>query len=121
MFQATGGTLINLLPTASMAYALASQHLRFRRFFLMLVLIPILFGPGMIPNAISAFNLIVMRNFFLTLPQELYDAAELDGSNDLQILWRIVLLHRSDFSGWQHRYAWLKSCVAGSERGHNIL
>lgn len=111
LFLATVGTAVNLAMTASMAYALASKHLVFRRFFLILVLIPILFWPGIVPrylvvkqtglldslwalilpSAINSFNLIVMRNFFMSLPEELFEAAQLDGANDAQILWSIVL------------------------------
>jgi putative aldouronate transport system permease protein len=110
-FLATVGTLVNLFLTTTMAYALSSPHLRARRFFLVLVLIPILFSPAMIPKylvvketgllnsiwalilptAISAFYLIVMRNFFMNIPRDLHDAAELDGASDLRILWNIVL------------------------------
>jgi putative aldouronate transport system permease protein len=111
IFLATVGTLVNLFMTTTMAYALASPHLRLRKFFLVLVLIPILFGPAMIPRylvvkatglldsvwalilptAISAFYLIVMRNFFMSIPRDLHDAAELDGASDLRILWDVVL------------------------------
>lgn len=111
IFLATVGTLVNLFMTTTMAYALASPHLRFRKFFLVLVLIPILFGPAMIPRylvvkatgllnsvwalilptAISAFYLVVMRNFFMSIPRDLHDAAELDGASDLRVLWDVVL------------------------------
>jgi putative aldouronate transport system permease protein len=111
IFLATVGTAVSLVFTASMAYALASKHLKFRRFFLILVLIPFLFWPGIIPrflivketgllnsiwaliipSAIEVFNLIVMRNFFMDIPEELIESAELDGANDLQVLWHIVL------------------------------
>lgn len=111
VFLATIGTLVNLLATSTMACALANRNLLWRRFFLTLVLIPVLFWPGMIPrylivkatglinslwaliipSAISPFNLLVMRNFFMDLPPELEESASLDGANDLQILWHIVL------------------------------
>mgnify|MGYP005836591813 CR=1 FL=1 len=111
LFLATVGTLVNLAMTASMAYALANRNLLFRRFFLVLVLLPMLFAPGMIPrylvvratglinslwamiipSAISVWSLLVMRNFLLDLPQELLESAEIDGATDLQILGRIVL------------------------------
>ncbi|MAS33999.1 MAG: ABC transporter permease [Anaerolineaceae bacterium] len=111
MFLASVGTLIKLAMTATMAYALASKHLVFRRFFLLMVLIPMLFWPGIIPrflvvretgllntlwalifpSAIDAFYLLVMRNFFMDLPIELFESAELDGANDLTIFTRIVL------------------------------
>ena len=108
---ATVGTAIKLAMTATMAYALGSRWLIFRRFFLIMVLIPMLFWPGIIPrflvvretglmnslaalifpSAIDAFYLLVMRNFFMDLPVELFESAELDGANDLTIFIRIVL------------------------------
>ena len=104
------GTLVNLLMTASMAYALA-RPIYGRRLMLLLVLFTVLFGAGLVPTylvvkathlidsywalilpvAISPFNLIVMRQFFLSLPEELTDAAVIDGANELQIFWHIIL------------------------------
>ncbi|MGH2531074.1 MAG: ABC transporter permease subunit [Thermomicrobiales bacterium] len=43
------------------------------------------------PRLIGAFNLIVIRNFFMNISPELLDAARIDGANDLQVFWRIVL------------------------------
>ena len=45
----------------------------------------------MIPSAISAFNLIVLKNFFQQIPDGLEDSAKIDGCNDLGVLIRIVL------------------------------
>jgi putative aldouronate transport system permease protein len=45
----------------------------------------------MIPSAISAFNLIVLKNFFQQIPEGLEDSAKIDGCNDVGILMRIVL------------------------------
>ena len=45
----------------------------------------------MIPSAISAFNLIVLKNFFQQIPDGLEDSAKIDGRNDLGVLIRIVL------------------------------
>lgn len=104
------GTLVNLLFTATMAYAL-SRPILGRRGLLFMVLFTLLFSGGMIPTylvvkatgllnsiwaviipvAISPFYLIVMRQFFLSIPQELNEAALLDGANDLQVFWRIIL------------------------------
>ncbi len=39
----------------------------------------------------SAFNIFLMRQFFLTIPEELSEAARLDGCNDLRILWHVIL------------------------------
>ncbi|TBL71165.1 carbohydrate ABC transporter permease [Paenibacillus thalictri] len=105
------GTLINLLLTSLMAYPLAKPHLRGRRPILIMVLVTMLFSGGliptyfvvkafgmintywslMIPSAISAFNLIVLKNFFQQIPDGLEDSAKMDGCNDLGILFRIVM------------------------------
>jgi len=105
------GTLINLAFTSLMAYPLSKPHLRGRNPILLGVLITMLFSGGMIPtyfvvnglnltntlwslmipNAISAFNLIVLKNFFQQIPDGLEDSAKIDGCNDLGVLIRIVL------------------------------
>lgn len=105
------GTLINLILTSLMAYPLAHHRLRGRRTLLILVLFTMLFTGGliptyivvkslglinslwalMIPNAISAFNLIILKNFFQQIPDGLQESAKIDGANDMQILLRIVL------------------------------
>ncbi|NHN29126.1 carbohydrate ABC transporter permease [Paenibacillus agricola] len=105
------GTFINLLLTSLMAYPLARQTLRGRQFILMAVLFTMLFSGGliptyfvvkamgltntlwslMIPNAISAFNLIVLKNFFQQIPDGLEDSARIDGCSDVGVLFRIVL------------------------------
>jgi multiple sugar transport system permease protein/putative aldouronate transport system permease protein len=45
----------------------------------------------MIPGAISAYNLFVMRAFFLNLPNELLDSARMDGCSEFRMIWSIVL------------------------------
>jgi putative aldouronate transport system permease protein len=44
-----------------------------------------------IPNAMSTFNLILMKNYFLSIPESLEESAKIDGAHELQILLRIVL------------------------------
>ena len=105
------GTTINLALTSLTGYALARRGLPGQKIFLSMVIFTLLFNGGMIPSflvvkglglygswwalilpgAISSFNLIVMRNFFLSLPLELDEAARIDGANDWTIFRRIVL------------------------------
>lgn len=105
------GTLINLFMTSVMAYPLSRKRLRGRQSVMMMVLFTMLFSGGMIPTyfivkymgltnslwslmiptAISAFNLIVLKNFFQNIPDELEDSAKIDGANDLGVFFRIVL------------------------------
>jgi len=104
------GSIVNLAMTATMAYAL-SRRILGQKWFLLLVLFAFLFGAGLIPTylvvkstglidtywalivpiAISPFNLIVMREFFLGIPAELHEAAVIDGANDLRIFTRIIV------------------------------
>jgi putative aldouronate transport system permease protein len=105
------GTLVNLLMTVLMAYPLARKELYGRRLILLLVTFTMVFSAGIvptflivkglhltntywaliIPSAISAFNLIIIKNFFQQLPDGLEESAKIDGCNDLGILMRIVL------------------------------
>ena len=48
-------------------------------------------GAAFVPWLASAFGIFLMRQFFLSLPVELEEAALLDGCNRLQVFWRIVL------------------------------
>lgn len=105
------GTFLSLAVTTLMAYPLAQKRFRLRNPLLLLVLFTILFNGGlvptylvvrnarlldtywalMLPNLVSAFNLLVMKAFFQNLPPEIEEAARIDGATDWQVLWRIVL------------------------------
>lgn len=105
------GTLVNLLMTVLMAYPLARKELYGRRPIMLLIMFTMVFSAGIvptflivkglhltntywaliIPSAISAFNLIIIKNFFQQLPDGLEESAKIDGCNDLGILVRIVL------------------------------
>lgn len=106
------GTLINMFVTCTLAYPLSRVYLKGRNGFINMVLITMLFSGGMIPNyilvmdvlnlgntywslwlpgAMSAFNMIIVKNYFQNLPRELEEAAIIDGSNDLKTFVRIIL------------------------------
>jgi putative aldouronate transport system permease protein len=111
VFITVFGTLTNLAFTLSMAYALSRKDLIGRNAVLNLVIFSMLFSGGMIPGylvvkelglldnylavilpgAISAFNLIIIKNFFQQLPAGLEESARIDGCTDIGVLWRIVL------------------------------
>ncbi|MFL1674452.1 carbohydrate ABC transporter permease [Paenibacillus dendritiformis] len=102
---------LTLIVTAAMAYPLAKKWLPGRRTILLLAAFTLLFSGGMIPtflvvqklgmldtiwaivlpSLISTWYLFIMRTFFEALPEELEDAATIDGCNSLQVLLRIVL------------------------------
>lgn len=105
------GTLLSLTLTATLAWALSRRGTVANKQMLLLVLVSLLFAPGLIPTylvvrqfhlidslwalilptAVSAFNVIVVRAFFVNLPEELIDAARIDGATEWQIFRRIAL------------------------------
>ncbi len=108
---AVAATALSMVLTTTMAYALAQRELIFRNFFMNLVLITMVIDGGIIPfymvvralgminsywslivpMAITTYNLILMRNFFRTLPESLMESARLDGAGEMRILTNIVL------------------------------
>lgn len=111
LFITVVGTLINLIFTASLAYPLSRQEYSFRKVILILILVTMIFQAPLIPNymviknlqlidslwvliipsAISAYNLFIMRSFFTALPSELIDSASIDGAGELRTMWSIIL------------------------------
>ncbi len=105
------GTLINLIVTSFCAYPLSRPELPGKNIIMKLVVFTMFFSGGMIPTylvvhklgmidtvwammlpaAISTYNMIIMRTFFMGIPESLHESARLDGANDLQVLGRIVL------------------------------
>lgn len=105
------GTLINLVITSLMAYALSKKYLFARKFFSFFVILTMFFQGGMVPNyllitklhmintiwavilpgAVSTWYLMVMRTYFSGLPAELEEAAMVDGCNPFFVFLRIVL------------------------------
>lgn len=110
VFIAVVGTLLNLAFTSTMGYGL-SRSFKGQRTILFMVLLAFLFSPGMIPTylvvratglmntiwaliipvLITPWNLIIMRQFFKSIPEELHEAARIDGANELTIFLRIIL------------------------------
>lgn len=107
-----GGTIISLILTTLYAYPLSRKDLPGRKFFTFLITFTMIFSGGMLPtylmikqigiidsrwaillaSAINAFNIIIMRTYFQTnIPDELLEAASLDGCSDFRFLLQIVL------------------------------
>ncbi len=111
VFITLAGTLISLAGSTMLAYALSRSGSFGQRPILMIVLFSILFSPGLIPNylvvkqfglldsllalilptAINGFNVIVLRAFFMGIPDSVIDSARIDGAGDFRIFWSIVL------------------------------
>lgn len=105
------GVGIGILLYILTAYPLSKKVLKGRKTLMVLVIFTMLFNGGLIPNfylmrslglldtlaaltlpaLISGFSLILMKNFFESLPEELEEAARIDGASDPYILFRIVV------------------------------
>lgn len=106
------GTSINVVITTLAAYPLSRKEMPYRRVLTFIITFTMLFSGGMIPvymvvrglgmtdtvwamvipNAISTYNMLVMRNYFQTnIPEELHEAAAIDGCGHLQSLIKVVL------------------------------
>jgi putative aldouronate transport system permease protein len=106
------GTLVSVTLTIAIAYPLSRKDLFGRGVVMGLVLFTMLFSGGLIPTylvvqqlgmldtrwaiiipqAIGVWQVVIARTYFRNaIPDELYEAAQLDGCGDLRFLWRIVL------------------------------
>lgn len=105
------GTAVNMIVTTAGAYAISKKTLPGRNAILNGVIFTMFFSGGLIPYfltlqnlhfqnnllvmilpvAVNAFNLILMKNFFSTIPQALEESAKIDGANDISILIRVVV------------------------------
>ena len=111
VFVTVADTLYQLAITTMAAYALTKKSLPGRKFFTVYFLFTMYFGGGMIPyyivirelnllnsilvmiipSFISIFNVLVMKSFFEGLPEELMEAAKIDGAGDFRVFLVIVL------------------------------
>jgi putative aldouronate transport system permease protein len=106
-----GGTAFKMLITLMFAYALAHKGMPGRKIMNFAILFTLVFNAGMIPNfinimnlglknslwalilpaAIDPFNLIIIRSFIMSIPDEIEESAKLDGANEVRILFSIIV------------------------------
>lgn len=105
------GTAINLVMSCLCAYPLSRRTFSGRKFFTAMVSVTLFFSGGMVPlylairqfgmmdtiwaivlpGAISTYNMIIIRTSFQAIPDSVVESAQLDGANDILILWRIII------------------------------
>ncbi|MFF3162506.1 MULTISPECIES: carbohydrate ABC transporter permease [unclassified Streptomyces] len=105
------GTLFSMTVSVLCAYGLSRRGSLGHRWILLALLATMFFGAGLIPtyllvqalgltdtylalilpSAVSVFNILVLRGFFMGISPELIDSARIDGAGDWRILWQIVL------------------------------
>ncbi|MBP1994248.1 carbohydrate ABC transporter permease [Paenibacillus eucommiae] len=107
----TAGTLLTTIVSIISAYPLSRKRLFGRKFFVFYLLVPMFFSGGIVPffvlvskiglfnnplvmilpGVVSIWNIILVRTFFKTLPDQLEEAAIMDGAGDLRILFQIMV------------------------------
>jgi multiple sugar transport system permease protein/putative aldouronate transport system permease protein len=107
-----GGVALTLLLTSSLAYPLSVPGLKYRNRIAFFAYFTMLFNGGLVPNyilttrflhmrnsiwvliipgALNAYNMFLMRNYFASIPQSLAESAKIDGATDIRIYRSIIL------------------------------
>ncbi|MGO4346102.1 carbohydrate ABC transporter permease [Paenibacillus sp. MCAF9] len=142
------GVILSIFFTAITAYPLAKKDLPFNRSFTSMILFTMLFAGGtipsyllikelnmldtiwslVIPGMIGAFNVLIMRNFFRSIPEELEESARVDGAGYLRIFTQIViplskpvLATIALWVGVGHWNAWFDSMIYISDPHKQVL
>ena len=106
------GAGLTLLLTSSLAYPLSVPGLKYRNHIAFFAYFTMLFNGGLvptyilttrflqmrnsiwvliIPGALNAYNMFLMRNYFASIPPSLSESAKIDGATDVRIYWSIIL------------------------------
>lgn len=111
LFRTVVGTVLSIALMSLGAYPLSKKRLPHRTFFTMAIVFTLFFSGGLIPTYMlikglglydtrwalivpmlsSTFTLFIMRNFFMSIPEELEESARIDGANDVRILVSLVM------------------------------
>jgi len=103
--------VVSMVLSIGIAYPISRSELKGRKFFNFIVIFPMLFSLGFLPKyflvrdlglldtfaslifpaAMNTFNIIVLRNFFESIPGSLIESARIDGASEMKILMKIVL------------------------------
>jgi putative aldouronate transport system permease protein len=110
LFRVVVGTAFAVVITALTAYPLSRKDMPFRRVLTAFFVFTMFFSGGLIPTYIwvrtlglinnplvlilpglAAYYLIIVRNFFSGMPQEIQEAAQIDGASDFALWWKIIM------------------------------
>lgn len=111
-FQSIAATVLGVFIMAACSYALSRKYFALRRVFVLFIFFTMLFGGGLIPSYIlntqylhlgnslwiyifpflaSAFYIIIMRTFFMGLPDAVVESAKIDGAGEFRVFVQIIL------------------------------
>lgn len=111
VFRTVVGTFLMVGVMSAAAYALSKKGLPHRKFYTMAIIVTMFFSGGLLPTyllvrslelvdtrwalifpaLVNTFWLIIIRNFFMELSEEIEESARIDGANDIRIFVGIVL------------------------------
>ena len=111
IFRTVVGTVLGVLVTCFYGYALSKKEAPFKKFFTVLLIFTMLFNGGKVPTyltlrrfglinsiwvyvlpcLITAYNVIVSRAFFATIPDSLSEAAKIDGAGEFRVFFQIIM------------------------------
>ena len=111
VFMTVTSTVIMVINVSLYSYAVTRPELQGKKFFNLLLVIPMLFAGGMIPyyliiknlgllnsmwaiilpSGVNAWFIMLAKNFFKSLPESFVESAKLEGANNLQVLYKIVV------------------------------
>ncbi|WP_409346355.1 carbohydrate ABC transporter permease [Paenibacillus sp. MBLB4367] len=142
------GTALSICATVFAAYPLAKRYFPHRTFWTAFIVFTMFFSGGLIPSyllvkslglmnsiwalvlpgMISAFSLIIARNFFMALPESLEESAKIDGANEIVILFKIIIPISmpiiATLSLWMavsHWNAWFDSLIYMTDSHKQVL
>lgn len=111
IFYVIAGTFVNMVFTIVAAYVLSRKGWRLKKQITFFIVFTMYFTGGIIPNfllvkgigilnsrlalilpnAIATWNLLVLRTGFASVPESLIEAPKMDGANEWQIMWKVVV------------------------------
>ena len=112
LFMAIAGTLISLTITATFAYVISRPEYPYKNFFTILLVFTMIFNGGTVPTymvntqllhlnnsvwalvlpmCFNSFYVIILRTFYRSIPNELLEAARIDGASQIRTFWSIML------------------------------
>ncbi|MGZ9585553.1 carbohydrate ABC transporter permease [Paenibacillus marinisediminis] len=142
------GTIVTVVAMVLTAYPLAKKQFPHRGFWTMFIVFTMFFSGGLIPNyflvknlglmntiwalilpgMIHTFQMLIARNFFMTLPEALEESAKIDGANDITVLIRIVfplsmpiIATLTLWSAVGHWNAWFDSLIYITDSHQQVL
>ncbi|WP_054027371.1 carbohydrate ABC transporter permease [Bacillus sp. FJAT-28004] len=111
LFVTVAGTVLSLIVTSMGAYVMARRSFKYRNILSIYVIITMLFNGGLVPWYIicvryldlkdtlwalilpmlaNAFNMFLIRNFMLSIPEDMNESAKMDGAGDFKIFYRLI-------------------------------